>query len=319
MTDFPLRGKPDARVAWWGLSPIVVAALAVSGLFAVVGWSSPARRWLWWLMALTLLVLALWPVAHTTTATVVGRDVGRWFRPRLVRVRRPLPTWRFEHYGDARLSGLDAVLARDLGALLTARDGTDRCLVVRTSPSPSVITLTGPATAPSSQWVRTNDAPVPLVLECATHVRTTRGVTRLLRVTAWGAHPSPLRALQDQVPQCAVAVVFAVLDAARSRRKSEQRVHRLRADGAFARSWGFRPRATTTHAVTRATEQEAWVARGHALASLAVFVIVEAPDRRVLRQRVGAVERRAAACGLRVDRGRGRQGPWWRAVHGGPQ
>jgi hypothetical protein len=260
--------------------------------------------------------LALCPVAATPGITVLGRDVGRRFRPRLVRVRRGPPTWRFAHHGDARLSGLDAVVARDVTSLLSARAVSVRCLVVRMSPSPSVLTITGPSAAPSTQWTRADEAVAPLVLECATHLRTTRGVTQLLRVTAWGAHPSPLRALHEQVRQCGVAVVFNVLDSGRSRRRSEQRLHRLRADGAFARSWGFRSRASTAHALHRATEHEAWVARGHALASLATFIVVEAPHRRALRQRVAAAERYALACGLRTDRGRGRQGPWWSAVQG---
>ena len=319
MTDFPLRGTSDTRMRWWGVSPWKAGTLVVAGVLLIAGWSLPSGRWLWWLLAVTLLVLALWPVAATTPGVVLGRELGRRFRPRLLRVRRGPPTWRFEHRGDARLAGLDAVVARDITTLLTARDGAHRCLVVRASSSPSTVTITGPATTPSAQWVRVSTPPEPLVLECATHLRTTRGVTRVLRVASWGAHPSPLRAFHDRAPQCGVALVFDVLDASRSRRRSEQRLHRLRVDDTFARSWGFRPRAITAYAVKRATEQEAWVARGNALASLAAFVIVEAPHRRALRQRVAVAERCAVACGLRTDRGRGRQGVWWRAVQGWPQ
>ena len=313
MTGRAPLGAPDVRVRWCGLPRgLFVGAVAVMALVVVAVRVVLLRP----LVAVILSVGAVsaLPLDGVSVAVWILGWVRRHVMSSRVLVRGPRVTWTFSHHGDRTFSGAADVMNRDITSLIDTRAASD-ALVVVSSPAPVAVSVRGVKTAPSSWWSPTTVGPA-VAWERGSYLRTPRGVARILRVRRFGASATPLCDLQRRVPEVSVLRVIETVGATTARRVVERRHHRLQSDLSLLRSWGFRSRSSDSHVLRRAAQQESLVSSGHALSGLGVFVVVRAPHRAALRRRVAAVMRAADQVGVVLDRGRERQGMWWRTVEG---
>ena len=313
MTGRAPLGAPDVRIRWCGLPRGFVVVVVVVMTLAVIALRSAPWRPLTALIVCVGTLLAL-PLDGVGLA---WWGVG-WVRRHVVSpgvlTRGARVDWTFSHHGDRTLSGADVAMNRDIASLIDTRVAP-HALVVVSSPAPVHVSVRGVTSAPSAWWSPTTVDPA-VAWERGWYLRTRRGVTRILRVRRFGASMSPLRDVQRRVPEVSVIRVIETVSATTARRVVERRHHRLQSDLSLLRSWGFRSRSSDSHVLRRVAEQESLVTSGHALAGLSVFVLVCAPNRAALRRRVTAVSRAANQAGVVLDRGRERQGAWWRMVEG---
>jgi len=241
------------------------------------------------------------------------------------------------HYGRLDLSGRDVALAEALGALAdgasAARSGQHFSEHVVTTPDATATLLCLPigATAPSGWEARSalalevlgavSGAPVQL-LERFTYLRTRGQLARVFRVRDFSSVP-PTRGLLEGLLRAPVPFDLAlhvdIVAGEKAQRVASRAVHRVGSDDTTTRSAGFRRTAHSTRNFERLAQRELLVANGRSLLRLATFVVVRGSTYADLQRRSAAVWRLSHDAGLRLERGWGRQGSWYRSqLPGGP-
>lgn len=325
MTSDPLAlGEADLETRWLGLTPeralaasfgLAWGALCVAGVLAPVAWTG---------------------VVVAGLVTLPGperRSVGQWaaiglgflLRRRVREIAPEAPVrWRLAHRGRLDLTGEDRRRAQQLAAHLDAlAHGGGAVLWWWTRPGPAGGTwLVGEAGAGLSGYEPDDAAPVigagPL-LERWDHLRGPGGTVAVLRVRDLSAVPpgrAGLASLQRVDEEVEVVVRYEVHGARRAPRRSARAVHRARSDAAAARVAGLRHSARAQRTLARLERRETEVAAGRALVDLGLYVVVRAHGLRELDERVEDLVATATRSGLGLERGRGRQVPWLRALPG---
>jgi hypothetical protein len=238
--------------------------------------------------------------------------------------------YELEHRGRLDLSGTDFVNAERLCELangLSMRGESSHVSVHVSGASEGVRTLmTLASSASACEGWKANDQLVRDVvgfddssgclglLERWSYVRTRRGLVRVLRVrdfTAVTSGRALLEQLQQNSPGVATALHFDVVEGGKAQRMAARAVHRMGSDGAASRAAGFRRTARSVLSIERVGQREDLVASGKALLRIGVFVTVRARSLDELRVSTERVVRTAEQSGLRVERGAGRQIPWF--------
>jgi len=245
-------------------------------------------------------------------------------------------TFELEHRGRLDLSGRDEHVARALANVVDAL-GAARARrhvsvhVLSDPPTTTVLALPLDARVPEGWRRATGLAPRLLgttpgasreVLERWRYLRSRDGVLCVFRVLDYNA-VAPGRALLHDVLRRAqpseLSLHLDVVGGVKAQRQAARAVHRTDSDDAASRAAGFRRSARSARHLGRLAQREALVASGRALTRIAVFVVVRASTLGELRSRSDEVWRRAHDGGLRLQRGVGRQAPWWSAqLPGGP-
>ena len=352
MSDVVGLGDADAQGRWIGVrrhqSILVVVGLVLVGDFVV------RRGSVVEVVAGTVaLGLAVPAVDGLTCAEMVAVALGylartKWLAVRLrgspdgfvVEARGVAPTRGFElrHRGRLDLSGRDLT---DADALMHFADalaagGADQHFSVHASTrdrrTRTLLSLP-PGVAPPPQWDVDTDL-VPQVvgaghrvaswhLERWNYLRTSRGVLSVMRIRDFGgadARRGLLEHVQFASRDMDVAVHVHVVGSRRGSRLSARAVHRQGSDDASSQAAGFRRSARSARISERTRQREGLVAEGRALLRVGVFLVVHAAHVEELSTRVDLVRRRCAQTGLRCERGRGRQAPWFSLqLPGGPR
>jgi len=160
------------------------------------------------------------------------------------------------------------------------------------------------------------------LLERFTYVRTPDRLARTFRVLDFSSVP-PTRGLLEELLRSLtpldVALHVEVVGAERAQRVASRAVHRVGSDDSTTRAAGFRRTARSARNLERLAQREVLVAAGRSLLRLATFVVVSGSTYAELQARSAAVWRTSHDAGLRLERGWGRQGPWYRSqLPGGP-
>jgi hypothetical protein len=246
--------------------------------------------------------------------------------------------YELSHRGRLDLSGRDVAIAESLAEfadaasaaksgqhfsehVVHAKDGVSTLLVLPVDAStPEGWT---PRNALALEVATgSNDETAMHLFERLTYVRTTRQLVRIYRVRDFSFVPQR-RGLLEQLLRSPVHVDVTlhvdVVGNVSAQRLASRAVHRVGSDDETTRSAGFRRTARISRNFDRLAQRERLVASGHSLLRVGVFVVVRAESLDVLRRRSSQVWRYAHDAGLRLDRGRGLQAPWYRAhLPGGP-
>lgn len=233
------------------------------------------------------------------------------------------------HRGRLDLSGADGENAQRLGEMvigLSMRPTTSHASVhVRSSSEGSRTMLAlDPEVDAGAGWTENatlvreviglDDVTSLRLLERWSYLRTHGGLVRVMRVvdfSATTAGSALLQELQQGLLDSSVALHFDVVEAARAQRLAARAVHRMSSDGAASRAAGFRRTARSTRALERVGQREELVASGKALLRVGVYVTVRASSLDELRAATKQVLRKGEQSGLRIERGVGRQFPWY--------
>ena len=341
MTERVGLGHSDADGRWLGLRPhqavlaAVGVAVALEGIMqrSSVGWAG------------AVMVAGSPALAGRSLAERVSDGARFLARRRVVRVSvvrlgddalitasatASLAPAALQHRGRLDLTDADRAVAGALAAALgdaSERTGA-RHVSLHTEPRRGTLLAAAPGSAPPPGWrvddgllevfAGLGDAREGLWLERWGYLRDEAGVARVWRVgDLTAASEWSLASLAR--PGLTVAVHLEALSSARSRRRSEMLVHAERTDQIHDARIGRGRRARRQRDLARSRELEGDVAAGSPLAHLAVFVVARAPTLAALARRTAETESRARRLGLRLERGGGRQGPWFRAqLPGGP-
>jgi len=275
----------------------------------------------WLLIAVRYAIRTRWTRVH-----VAAQGRGLRVRARGLAVVRG---YELHHRGRLDLSGHDVERADDLMAFVDAMATSDRTahvslhVDVTSNVARTLLTLPDGATPPE-HWTQNNDLVRDVVgvsskdaawlLERWSYVRSSSGLTRVLRIRDFSAAPDGhalLERLQLSREHVTLSVHLDVVSGSRARRLAERAVHRTGSDGAASSSIGFRRTARAERGLARLAQREVLVASGRALLRVGVYVAVHAPSREELRTGVVEVIRRAHDAGLRCERGVGRQSTWF--------
>jgi len=345
MSEFVGLGEADAESRWVGIrrhqAAVIIVGLGVTGDWII----EPHAKIGELVFGLCSLTAALpagdgLTVAEFLCVAVMFAARQRWMVVRAepqgttlaLRARGTTTVNGFEllHRGRLDLSGSDVELSERLVELvksLATSDETDHASIhVRSSfaCATTLLALRSSTHCPEG-WrencqllrefldLRTDHASVG-VLERWGYVRTRDEVVRTFRVRDFrGA--SDARALLEKVQQSpcrpSVSLHLDVLASARAQRIASRAVHRVGSDNAVSSAAGFRRSARSKRSLHRLAQQEELVARGEALLRLAVFISVRATSLTDLRQRASELLESCEESGLRVERGMGRQLPWY--------
>ncbi len=241
------------------------------------------------------------------------------------------------HHGRLDLSGHDVALAEALGALAdgasAARGGQhfSEHVVATRDATTTLLSLPIGATPPSC-WEPRNALALDVLgagsgttvqfLERFTYLRVPGELARVFRVRDFSSVPATrglLEGLLRSSTPCDLALHVDVVSGERAQRVASRAVHRVGSDDTTTRSAGFRRTARSTRNFERLAQREVLVASGRSLLRLAVFVVVRGATYADLQCRSAAVWRLSNDAGLRLQRGWGRQGSWYRSqLPGGP-
>jgi hypothetical protein len=353
MSELLALGDADGQVRWIGIrrhqAVVVVIGIGLVGDWLVRSDSSLIEL----ITGLVLLICAVPGHDNLTVGEVLVVAVryvsrSRWTQISYIPERAALALrargditvqgFSLQHRGRLDLSGHDVVRAHELAAFADALATSDRSvhvsLHVRSSREGANTLLSlGEGTSAPEGWSESkgllleiiglsSDKSSTWLLERWSHLRTTSGLVRVLRVRDFTAVPDGralLERLQQSSDDVTVALHFDVVSGQRAHRVVERAVHRTGSDGAASRSVGFRRTVRAERSLERLAQREVLVASGRALLRAAVYVRVGATSEPLLRQSVQEVQRRAHDAGLRCERGLGRQALWYcHQLPGGP-
>jgi hypothetical protein len=329
------------------------ATLVIVGFGLVGGWIIESRAPLIELMmGLMLLAMAVPSAEGLTVAERVSVALMFVFRQRwmvvraesqgrslMVRARGTVQVAGFElvHCGRLDLAGTDYEIAQrliDLTKSLTTSGGREHASIhVRAGAESASTLLTLRAGElhlegwrPDTELVRESlhlgaDG-CSGILERWDYVRLRDEVVRIFRLRDFNS-ANESRAILEKVQQSpghpGVALHFDVLPSERAQRVASRAVHRMGSDHAASAAVGFRRSARSKRSLQRLAQREELVASGEALMCLGVFVTVRASSLTELREQTRELQRSCKESGLRVERGRGRQLPWYcLQLPGGP-
>jgi hypothetical protein len=346
-------GESDADARWIGIRRHQAALLIVSAVLIAEGVMSSRAR-----VAATVAGLALSACSlpakdgrtlgeqcvvllryvvrtHWRTLNIreLGDDVVLWCGSEVA-----FRGYELSHRGRLDLSGRDVAIAASLAefadAASAAKSGQHFSEhVVHAKGSASTLLVLPVDTTSPEGWTPQNTLALEAAMgsseesaldlfERLTYVRTNRRLVRIYRVRDFSFVPQR-RGLLEQLLRSALEVDVAlhvdVVGNATAQRLASRAVHRVGSDDETTRSAGFRRTARSSRNFDRLAQRERLVASGHALLRVAVFILVSAESLDDLRRRSNHVWRCAHDAGLRLDRGRGLQAPWFRAqLPGGP-
>jgi hypothetical protein len=239
--------------------------------------------------------------------------------------------YELDHRGRLDLSGRDVALAQALAALADAASASSenrhisQHVLTRDGATATVLALPSEVPAPEGwrphnaralEAIGVDDSSTLSVYERFGYLRTSSGLVRIFRVRDFSSVPDSRSLLEHllRVPvDLDLSVHVDVVSGAKSHRLAARAVHRVRSDEATSSAAGFRRSARSSRSFERLAQREVLVANGRALMRLGVFVVVRGATLEELQLRSTAVWRRAHDGGLRLERGRGRQGGWFRA------
>lgn len=238
--------------------------------------------------------------------------------------------FELQHRGRLDLSGSDLELSERLvdliKSLATGGESDHASIHVRSSLT-SARTLLTLRTAASAHegWCQNSNllhqylgvspgATSSGLLERWSYVRCNEGVIRTYRVRDFNAARETralLEGLQQSDGHPGVSLHLDVLSSSKAHRVASRAVHRVGSDSAASSAAGFRRSARSKRALGRLVQREEFVAGGEALLRVGVFLTVPASSLTELRRRCTDVVRSAEESGLRLERGPGRQVPWY--------
>jgi len=146
-----------------------------------------------------------------------------------------------------------------------------------------------------------------------TGVRTTHQEFVVFRVTGVGARRVDRSLVSQLAPYGShryVSVCASVLPARRAAALVGRQVHRARTNASLAGMVGFRRRASSQEILRRLELRELDVARGRALMTITVFVVIAAATKLEVDQRCEQLLRDARRSGVTLERGDGRHALW---------
>ena len=338
-------GEADAESRWIGIrrhqAALIIVGVGLVGDWIIVSRAIPGEL----VLGLCALIASVPAMDRLTVAEFLGVCAAFTFRQRwlvvqsdplgsslALRARGATTATGFElhHRGRLDLSGSDLELSErlvDLVKSLAARSETEHASVhVRSTPTSAntLLTLRHGALGPEG-WsensellrdtlgLRPGEACSGL-LERWSYVRSLDEVIRTYRIRDFnGARETRalLEKLQQSVSHPGISLHFDVLTSARAHRLSSRAVHRMGSDDAASMAAGFRRSARSKRSLHRLVQREEFVASGEALLRMAVFVTVHAVSLGELRARGKELLRSAEESGLRLERGAGRQAPWY--------
>lgn len=339
-------GDADATGRWMGV-PRLQVALVLTALVTGAQWAVTSRApTLLLVVAVGALVGAVPGPDGSTVAGVAAALVGyhcrsHWWRASAVVLGEDVALWaggevafrgyRLEHRGRLDLAGRDRDVARDLAAALDAASAGGghhvSVYVAPTSAGLATLLCLPPNLAAPGGWrldpdlaltvVGVNSStPTTRLLERVSYLRGDDHVARVYRVRDFSGVPAGHglleRLLRSPTPK-EVSVHVDVVASARAHRLAARAVHRVDSDGDARASIGFRRSARAARDAARLSEREDLVAAGRALVRLTVVVVVRGSSLDDVRARGAALWHDAHDAGLRLERGWGRQAPWYRA------
>lgn len=322
----------DDVTRWWGLRRHQCALLLVGLLVAGAATLRHGSRWLEWSLVISLLVLVLPLGSDATVASTMVRTLVWRVRPRCRRggdVAPPPFLYEFHFRGRLDLSGRDVTVATDMIRLMNAvaqgqQTQLFRWYVHTESGVRRTLMRTSIEVAPPLGWSSCEPSPpTPAApgwtVERWRYVRDHTGVRQFVLVRSFSdaRHGAVINTLLQAGPDIDVTILADVVALTVSRRRASRAVHRVHSDGVVTQAAGFRRTALATDVARRAQHREELVVAGHPLVNWSVLVAVRAPTLSVLEERVADLRRRAAAQGVYVSLGAGRQRHWSQAHDAG--